>query len=218
MGSRSLGQNKIITIVDYNMGNVRSIAKAFESLGVRVLISSRKEAIKNAHQLVLSGVGAFADGMRNLKKLGLINLLNKEVINGKKPILGICLGMQLMAKNSTEFGFHQGLGWLDASVKEFNLKNKNFKVPHVGWNNMKILDKNCPLLTGIKSGIDYYFVHSYHLVCRSKNMVKAVCCYGQDFTAVIQKENIFGVQFHPEKSQSHGLEILKNFINLKIIN
>ncbi|MBI4779008.1 imidazole glycerol phosphate synthase subunit HisH [Candidatus Falkowbacteria bacterium] len=205
----------MIVIVDYNMGNVRSIAKALESLGVKVLISNKKEDIKKADRLILSGVGAFADGMKNLKKLGLINFLNQEVIKNKKLILGICLGMQLMAKDSAEFGLHKGLGWLDASVKEFNLKNKNLKIPHVGWNNVRIIDKKCSLLKGIKSGTDFYFVHSYHLICRLKNTVKAVCCYGDDFTAVIQKDNIFGTQFHPEKSQKFGLEILKNFINLK---
>lgn len=218
MGSRFMGENKMIVIIDYNMGNVRSIAKALESLSAEVLISRRKEDIKKADRLILAGVGAFSDGMKNLKKLGLISLLNNEVISNKKPILGICLGMQLMAENSTEFGFHQGLGWLDASVEVFDLKNKNLKVPHMGWNNVKILDKNCPLLVGIKPGIDFYFVHSYHLVCRLKNTVRAVCCYGKDFTAVIQEDNIFGTQFHPEKSQKFGLEILKNFINLKATN
>ena len=210
-----MGQNKIITIVDYNMGNIRSIAKAFNSFDVAVLISNRREDIKNADRLILPGVGAFSDGMKNLRELGLVDILNQEVLENKKPILGICLGMQLLARNSEEFGFHQGLGWLDASVKKFEFKDNNFKVPHVGWNNLKVYDKKCSLLAGIKSGTDFYFVHSYHLVCRSENIVMAVCRYGKDFTAVIQKDNIFGTQFHPEKSQKFGLEILKNFISLK---
>lgn len=214
MGSGSLGQNKILTIVDYNVGNVCSVTKAFEILGAEVVISNKKADIRSADHLVLSGVGAFSDGIKNLKKLGLINLLNKEVLENKKPILGICLGMQLMARDSEEFGLHKGLGWLDASVKKFELKDKGLKIPHMGWNNVKV-NKKCFLFRGIKQDSEFYFVHSFHMVCDSAKEIVATCDYGIRFVAAIQKNNIFATQFHPEKSQTVGLKILENFLNLK---
>jgi len=193
------------------MGNVRSVAKAFELLQVKTLISRKSEDIVKADWLVLPGVGAFADGMNNLKKFGLIEILSQEVLQKKKPFLGICLGMQLLAKSSEEFGEHQGLDWLDASVKAFNFKDRRLKIPHVGWNNIKFKE-DCSLFNGIKQNTVFYFVHSYYMDCADKNLVVATCDYGGEFTAAVQKQNIFATQFHPEKSQIHGLELLQNFL------
>ena len=205
-------KSKYVTVIDYNMGNVRSVMKAFEMLTDEVVVSNKPQDIKKADHLVLPGVGAFADGMKNLQKLKLISLLKQEVVQNKKPTLAICLGMQLLAKSSQEFGLHKGLGWIDAEVKFFHFKDKAFKIPHVGWNNIKIKKEN-PLLAGIKQDSDFYFVHSYHLDCDSDDLIIATCEYGYEFPATLQKENIFATQFHPEKSQTFGLKILKNFLN-----
>lgn len=212
MGSEIMESNKMLVIVDYEMGNVRSVAKAFEMLGANVLISNKVDDIRKADHLVLPGVGAFGDGMKQLKKLGLIDVLTEEVLEKKKPFLGICLGMQLLAKDSQEFGQHKGLGWLDASVKAFDLKDKKLKVPHVGWNNIKLL-KDHPLFKGLKQGSAFYFVHSYHMICENDEIVAATCDYGYDFDAIVAQDNIFATQFHPEKSQAVGLKMLENFIN-----
>ena len=199
MGSGTLGQNKQVVVVDYGMGNVRSVAKAFELLGAKVVISSQAKEIKQADFIVLPGVGAFAQGMANLKKLGLISGLRQAVLKNKKPFLGICLGMQLLARDSEEFGRHKGLGWIDASVKPLESIDKKIKVPHVGWNNIKF-SANCPFFKNIKQDSDLYFVHSYHLVCDLASDVAATCDYGIKFTAAINRDNIFATQFHPEKS------------------
>ena len=213
MGPGSLGTNKLVVIVDYGMGNLRSVFKAFEYLGCKVVITHDQKEIERADYLVLPGVGAFGDGMENLKQFGLVETLKEEVILKKKPFLGICLGLQLLARDSEEFGFHQGLGWIEASVKKIEPEDKKIKIPHVGWNALKIKDEKCPLFQGIKQDSCFYFVHSYHLVSDSERYVKATSDYGQEFTAAIQKENIFAVQFHPEKSQMIGLRLLENFIS-----
>jgi len=210
MGSKTLGQKKVV-VVDYHMGNIGSVVKAFELIGADVLISNKKADIKKADYLVLPGVGAYADGIRNLKRLGLIGILKQEVFKKRKPFLGICLGMQLLAKESEEFGLHKGLGWLNASVKLIETGDANLKVPHVGWNNVKINAK-CPLFKDIKQDSEFYFVHSYHLMCNSVKDVAATCDYGIKITAAVWQKNIFATQFHPEKSQRVGLRVLENFI------
>ncbi|OGY44942.1 MAG: imidazole glycerol phosphate synthase, glutamine amidotransferase subunit [Candidatus Buchananbacteria bacterium RIFCSPHIGHO2_01_FULL_39_14] len=204
----------MLAIIDYDMGNLRSVAKAFELLDTKVLITYNQKEISEASHLVLPGVGAFADGMANLKKYGLIDFLADQVLVKKKPILGICLGLQLMAKQSEEFGIHQGLGWLDAQVKAFDLKNYDLKVPHVGWNNIELVG-HCPIFLGIKQNSAFYFVHSYHFVPNNLEIVSAKCNYGIDFVAAVWQKNIFATQFHPEKSQFLGLKILKNFLGVK---
>jgi glutamine amidotransferase len=203
----------MIGIVDYGMGNLRSVAKALELLGADTLVSGKPEELAKAEKLVLPGVGAFGDGIANLNSTGLLNFLNEDVLVNKKPILGICLGMQLFAREGFERGRHAGLGWLDSSVQKFQLDTHNLKVPHVGWNEVRFKGDN-PIFRGIRNGSSFYFVHSYHMICRNPEDVAATCEYGYEFTAAIRKENIFGTQFHPEKSQDVGLKVLENYMEL----
>lgn len=205
---------KVITIIDYKMGNVRSVAKAFEAIGCSALISNRIEDIVKSSFLVLPGVGAFGEGMRYIAELGLMEPLREQVVNKKTPFLGICLGMQLLARDGYENGYHKGLGWIDGSVKRFTFDDEKLKIPHMGWNDIDITYNN-PLLSGITDDKTFYFVHSYHLVCDDPKICIASSFYGYDFTAAIQSDNIFATQFHPEKSQKAGLKVLRNFINYK---
>lgn len=206
--------NNQIVIIDYNMGNLRSVQKAFEKVGCNAIISNKHDMIKNASSLVLPGVGAFKDGMKHLKNLSLISLLTEEVLNKKKPFLGICLGMQLIAKKSYEHGKTKGLGWIDAEVVKFDFIDDDLKlkIPHVGWNNIKI-KKPGVLLQEIKDDSDFYFVHSYHFTTK-EDIVTTTSEYGIEFISSIQSQNIFACQFHPEKSQMAGLKIIENFIRL----
>ena len=207
--------NNQIVIIDYNMGNLRSVQKAFEKVGIDVVISNDIKTIQNASKIVLPGVGAFKDGMKHLEELNLIEVLNKEIIENKKPFLGICLGMQLIAKKSYENGEKNGLGWIDAEVVKFDFSsiNKKLKIPHVGWNNTKFKNKN-KLFYNVEDDSDFYFVHSYHFKT-NEDVVTSVTDYGFDFISSICKENIFAFQFHPEKSQTVGLQIIENFINME---
>ncbi|MFH1394332.1 MAG: imidazole glycerol phosphate synthase subunit HisH [Candidatus Micrarchaeota archaeon] len=203
----------MIGIIDYGMGNLRSVYNALDLLGSEVMISSSPDELKKADKLVLPGVGAFGDGISNLRKSGLASFMQQEVIESQKPILGICLGMQLLAKEGFERGRHEGLGWIDASVRKFELSDKGLKVPHVGWNEVTFTKEN-PIFSRISSGNCFYFVHSYHMVCADGQDVAATCEYGYTFTASVRKGNIFGTQFHPEKSQDVGLKVLENFIDM----
>ena len=205
-----------IIIIDYKMGNLRSVQKAFEKVGCnKVIISSDHDVIKSADKIVLPGVGSFKDGMKYLKELNLIELLNDEVIKNKKPFLGVCLGMQLLATKSYENGETNGLGWIDAEVIKFDFKsiNKKLKIPHVGWNNVILKNKNI-LFKDVQNGSDYYFVHSYHFTT-NEDIITSTTNYGFDFISSVNKENIYAFQFHPEKSQAVGLKIIENFVNLK---
>jgi glutamine amidotransferase len=205
----SILSNKIV-IIDYNMGNLRSVQKAFEKVGADAVVTNDEKIIQSASKLILPGVGAFKDGMKHLKELDLVDILHKEVIENKKPFLGICLGMQLVASKGLENGETDGLGWIDGEVLKFD--TLDLKVPHVGWNNVTY-QKESPLFEGIADESDFYFVHSYHF--KSESDVVCTTDYGSNFVSSIQKENIFAVQFHPEKSQSVGLRVLENFSNLK---
>ena len=209
-----LSTNSIV-IIDYNMGNLRSVQKAFEKVGSTAVITNDINTIKNASKIVLPGVGSFADGMKNLNNLGLIDVLNEEILINKKPFLGICLGMQLIAKKSHENGETQGLNWVDAEVVKFEFKtlNKKLKVPHVGWNNILLANKQS-LFNNIENNSDFYFVHSYHFQT-NENVLTSTTDYGFNFVSSVQKENIYAVQFHPEKSQTVGLKLLENFVNIK---
>ncbi|HNT61198.1 MAG TPA: imidazole glycerol phosphate synthase subunit HisH [Candidatus Bilamarchaeaceae archaeon] len=205
----------MIGIIDYGMGNLRSVAKAFELLGAEVLISGNSEELVVAEKLVLPGVGAFGDGMENLRKRGLVDFLDKEVNRNGKMILGICLGMQLLAERGFERGENRGLGWIGGEVRKFSVDGQGLKVPHVGWNEVRF-GRDDPLFRGIRNGSCFYFVHSYHMACRDRADVLATCNYGHDFTAAVRKKNIMGTQFHPEKSQDAGLRILENYLNMGV--
>lgn len=203
----------MIAIIDYGMGNLQSISNAFEALGEETIIASKPFELCSAKAIVLPGVGAFRDGMRNLRRSGFVETLNKEIIEKKKPYLGICLGMQFLAEKSLEHGIHQGLGWIKGTVKKLEPNDSRFKIPHMGWNNIEVADKSI-LFEGLKDDPVFYFVHSYHLDINEDEAISSFCWHGQKIIASIQKENIFGVQFHPEKSQTAGIKLLKNFIEL----
>jgi glutamine amidotransferase len=202
----------MIVIIDYGMGNLFSVKNALDAINAEVIISDNPNDLKKADKIILPGVGAFPDGMKNLKNMGFIEVLEKEVLENEKPFLGICLGMQLLASDSEEHKLTEGLGWIDGHVKRFNVDDKNLRIPHMGWNDVNIKKEN-PLFGAIKDPI-FYFVHSYHLIPKDSSVITATCNYGEEFMAAIQKNNIFGVQFHPEKSQKCGLELLKNFLLL----
>ena len=200
----------MIVVIDYGMGNLRSVQKAFERLKIPVQISAQKKDIVRAEKLILPGVGHFGHGMDNLKKLDLITLLNEKVQQQATPILGICLGMQLLTRSSEE-GDCVGLSWIDAETKafRFNEASKVLKIPHMGWNTIRVHHKH-GLLQGCQSNLPFYFVHSYFVHC-SPGYCLASTEYGVEFSSVIYKGHIFGMQFHPEKSHGQGLRLLKNF-------
>lgn len=199
----------MIVIIDYGMGNLRSVQKAFERIRIPAAISSRANEIQEADKLVLPGVGHFERGIRNLMDRGLFELLNEQVQDKKKPILGICLGMQLMTEFSEE-GNCDGFGWLKAKTQRFSFKSNGLKIPHMGWNNLSI-KKSDTIFKDITVDNFFYFVHSYYVTCDNDADVLTETNYGHNFVSSFQKENIFGCQFHPEKSHDKGLQILKNF-------
>ncbi len=201
-----------ILIIDYGMGNLRSVEKAFFRLGITPKISSCHHDILNADKLILPGVGHFKNGMLNLRVMGLIGPLNEAVLIRKIPILGICLGMQLMTEFSEE-GNCEGLKWIKAKTVKFSFNSMKLKIPHIGWNRLNLLRGN-DLLKNINSNDLFYFIHSYYVKCENKNDILTTTYYGIDFVSSFNNQNIFGCQFHPEKSHSKGLEILKKFINL----
>lgn len=204
-----------IVILDYGMGNAGSIQNMLKHIGFRSLISGKMEDIKNADKLIFSGVGAFDSGMNNLSDLGFLDALNVKVLQDKTPVLGICLGMQLFSSASEE-GESPGLGWIDAVTVKFSFSGQStsLKVPHMGWNTLNI-PKPHPLLADMHEDMRFYFVHSYHVQCRDEGDSIATTCHGYNFTSVVAKENICGVQFHPEKSHKFGMKLLHNFINLR---
>lgn len=202
-----------ISIINYNMGNLFSVAKKVKQLGVEFEIVSKPEEIYKAKKIILPGVGHFGKAMENLKKLELINALNETVLNRKTPVLGICLGMQLMAKSSDE-GDEDGLGWFDAQVKKTIVSDHvKFKIPHTGWNTIHI-EKKSKLMANILNESEFYFVHAYHVMCNNKADILNTTIYNQSFVSAIEKDNIFGVQYHPEKSHDLGTRMISNFIKL----
>ena len=208
---------KKITIVDYGSGNVLSAQKSFikiakdNNIEVDVLISKNLNDVKNSTHIVLPGQGAFSTCMNGLKKTdGLIDELSEFALIKKKPFLGICVGMQMLAKMSEENGDHEGLGWIDGQIKL--LPGDNLKLPHMGWN--LVIPTNSKYNNLISTKNDYYFVHSYYFECADKDNILAETKYGTNFTSIVGKENIYGVQFHPEKSSSQGLNLLKEFIRV----
>jgi glutamine amidotransferase len=198
----------MIAIVDYGMGNLRSVSKAFEAAGHQAVVTRDKRVINNASHVVLPGVGAFGDCMANLEKFELAEAIRSTIQSGK-PFLGICLGLQLLFTESEEFGVHKGLGLIPGKVRRFAL-DPALKVPHMGWNQVN-LERPCPLFEGIADGSNWYFVHSYFVDPTDRAVSAATTTYGIPFVSAIWSENIVACQFHPEKSQSVGLRLVKNF-------
>lgn len=200
-------------IVDYGMGNLHSVKKKLHRIGVNVEISDNPKKIAGASKLFLPGVGHFSTAIQNLKALHLYDALNEAVLVKKTPILGICLGLQLMARHSEE-GNEEGFGWFDADVVHFNITNQlKYKVPHMGWNCVKS-EKQSILFDGIPESQEFYFVHSYHIRTNNNEDVLATTDYEYSFVSALEKNNIFGVQFHPEKSHEVGEKMLTNFLKL----
>jgi len=196
----------MIAIVDYGMGNLRSVEKGFLKVGVDARVVSDARAVDDARAIVLPGVGAFRDCMRNLEKASLIEPIKRAIEKGK-PYLGICLGLQMLFTESEEFGSHKGLDILKGKVVRFQI---DLKVPHMGWNNVKVV-RRPPIFEGIDDGSFFYFVHSYYVVTDDDGVIAGTTEYGVTFTSMVWRENICATQFHPEKSQEAGLRILKNF-------
>lgn len=198
----------MLTIIDYGMGNLGSIANMIKKVGGKCIISSNLDELKNADKLILPGVGAFDNGIKNLKKNGIFDVVNKKVLIDKTPILGICLGMQLMTKSSEE-GIEEGLSWVNAETIKF--KNQDLKIPHMGWNTIEV-QKQSNLIEKSEIESRFYFVHSYYVKSNEKNDVLTSTTYGNEFVSSFEKENIIGVQFHPEKSHKFGMKLFQYFI------
>jgi glutamine amidotransferase len=202
----------MITIVDYGLGNIASIANMLKKIGYKSIITKDEQVIKNASKLILPGVGSFDHGMKNLHEYGLIDILERKVFKEKCPLLGICLGMQLLTQESEE-GKYPGLGWIQAKTVKFKsvVQNKEYKIPHMGWNTVD--SKNGSILfLGFENVPKFYFVHSYYIYCKNDQDIAGTTRYGIDFVSAVQHENIFGTQFHPEKSHMFGMQLLKSFV------
>ena len=202
----------MIAIIDYGVGNLKSVEKAFQFIGSDAIITSDTETILKADAVVLPGVGAFSDAMQNLHKAGMVDVVKKTIAENK-PFLGICLGMQLLFDYSEEGGERvEGLGIFKGSIKQLS-PDMNLKVPHMGWNSLKIRD-NSSLFKKLPENPYVYFVHSYYLTADNKDIVSATTCYGTEFDVAVGKGNVFATQFHPEKSGEIGLTILRNFVEI----
>lgn len=197
-------------IVDYGMGNLRSVEKTLEAVGASPVISSDPEAVRAAERIVLPGVGAFGDAMENLRGSGLASAL-LDAVEAGAPLLGLCLGLQLLFTESDEFGRHQGLDLIPGRVRRFD--DPGLRVPHVGWNQIESIRAD-PLLQGLKDGDYLYFVHSYYVVPADSASVLAWTSYGRPFCSIARRGNVWGAQFHPEKSQSTGRTLLRNFLRI----
>ncbi|MBX3196812.1 MAG: imidazole glycerol phosphate synthase subunit HisH [Labilithrix sp.] len=199
----------IVGLIDYGMGNLRSVRNALVTLGARVDVVDRGEALADVDAVVVPGVGAFGEGMRGLRERGFVEALDREVRQRGKPMLGICLGLQLLATRGYEQGEHSGLTWVAGDVRRFD-RQTNLRIPHVGWNGV---DGTGVLFRGIPRNTDFYFVHSFHFVLERPSEATATANYGEPFVAALERENILAVQFHPEKSHKYGLVLLKNFLD-----
>ncbi len=201
-----------VCIVDYGSGNVRSVYNIFKSFHGEVKLSNDPADIEHATHIVLPGVGAFGSAMTKVKAMPVFDELSRQVLEKKKWFLGICVGMQILADEGFEHGHNSGLGWIGGSVKK--LDSQGLKLPHVGWNNFEAKNDQCPLLDGIMPQMDFYYVHSYAFETRDPEHSAAKCAYGSTFTSVVWRDHMFGVQFHPEKSQKAGTKLLENFLAL----
>jgi len=208
-----------VALIDYGSGNLRSAAKALEraaadaGLTLAVEVTADPDAVRRADRIVLPGVGAFGDCARGLRAVpGLVDALEEVVLRGGQPFLGICVGMQLMARIGHEHGRHQGLGWLDAEVVRLTPTDPDLKIPHMGWNALTVRRPDHAVLAGLPEGAHAYFVHSYRMAPGDPALILASCDYGGEIAAVVGRDNLVGTQFHPEKSQAAGLALIASFL------
>jgi len=203
-----------LSIINYGMGNLRSVENAFQALGCPAKIAHHPDDLRVAERIVLPGVGAFGDGMQNLRSGGWLEVLEEEVRSKGKPFLGLCLGMQLLATRGTEHGIYDGLNWVPGTVKKIDCDDPNIRIPHIGWNEVR-----CTRFDGLYAGLGdsqvYYFVHSYVLWPDDSTAVSGLCSHGIDFAASVEVGNIWATQYHPEKSQKAGLKVLQNFLDMR---
>lgn len=202
---------KAVALVDYGIGNVDSVRRALQECGAEVVLAARREEFERCSSIVLPGVGAFGDGMKHLRERGLVEILDEQVLEKKIPFLGVCLGMQMLAKKGFENETSDGLGWIDADCVRLEPKSEAERIPHTGWNEV-VHDGRGGLFRDLPSGKDFYFVHSYALKCRRLGDVLATTPYAGGFASAVGRDNIWGVQFHPEKSQKPGFQLLRNFL------
>jgi glutamine amidotransferase len=208
----------ITAIIDYGMGNSKSVSNMLRKIGAESIITTNPDDLQLAAKFIIPGVGSFDNAMTNLQQRGFIAPLNEYVIEKKVPVLGICLGMHLLAGKSEE-GHLPGLDWIAGNVEKFNftsldLDETKLKIPHMGWNSVTPTQPELSIFTGVPQPMRFYFVHSYHFVCKNPENVLGTARYGYDFTCAVRKENIYGVQFHPEKSHKFGMQVLKNFVEM----
>ena len=204
----------MITIIDYGLGNIRAFVNVYERLNIKTKVAHCANDLKDASKIILPGVGAFDHAMTQLNQSGMREEIEKQVLCNKVPVVGICVGMQMLAKSSDE-GKLPGLGWIDGVVKIFDTSKINYKtrLPHMGWNSIKPIN-NQPLLFGFNDDSRFYFLHSYYFVCNNSDDVISTTDYGITYASAVNKDNIFGIQFHPEKSHSNGIRLLENFSKL----
>ncbi len=203
----------MILILDYSAGNIQSVRKKVERLNQEVWVGNDPKLLEKASKIILPGVGHFGNAMEQLQNLAVLEVLNEQVLVKQKPILGICLGMQLMAKSSEE-GNANGLGWVNGTVKRFSVDDTlKYKIPHMGWNTVNI-KKNSQLMKNIEESSEFYFVHSYHFTTEDQSLILNTTDYHYSFVSAFENNNIFGVQYHPEKSHDTGMQLIQNFLNL----
>ncbi len=201
----------MIAVIDYGMGNLRSVLNALNVLEQEAIVARSPDELRLASAIVLPGVGAFGDGMRNLRHAGWVDALEEEVRRKGKPFLGICLGMELLATTGTEHGAHEGLNWVPGVVDRIRPADPALRVPHIGWNDVRFARRN-GLYAGLGETQSFYFVHSYVLRPEDRSVISGVCDHGGDFVASIEVDNLFATQYHPEKSHRAGLAVMRNFI------
>ena len=204
-------QNKSVCILDYGSGNVGSVLNMLQFLKYKCFVSNDPENIKKSSHIILPGVGSYGASMEKIKKSIPLDILENEVFKRKKPFLGICVGMQVLSEKGYEYGEHQGLGWIKGEVNK--LETNNLPLPHIGWQEIQII-KSSPIFLNIKNSIDFYFLHSFVLKVKDENLIISKSNYNENFCSAIQSKNVFGVQFHPEKSQKAGMQLLNNFLNI----
>lgn len=204
---------KSVTIINYGMGNLKSVRNAFEVLGASVEVVDSPREMNHVNRIVLPGVGAFGDAMHNLRTMGWVDALEKEVRQKQKPFLGLCLGIQVLATTGTEHGHFEGLNWIPGTVKRIKPADPTLRIPHIGWNDVEIV-RDDGLYQGLGKKQAFYFVHSYVICPEDPTVITGLCEYGTRFCASLQFQNIMATQYHPEKSHKTGLAMLKNFLNL----